>query len=433
MQIYMIGIGGIGMSALAQLYAVHGEEVSGSDRSEGPTIDLLRRKGIPVIIGQTADNVPKDTDVVVYSDAVPFDADERVRARELGIPERSYFQALGEVSAGVTTIAVAGTHGKTTTTAMLTKILVDAGHNPTAIIGSLVKDFDSNFVEGSPDLFVVEACEYKDHVLEIDPKILVITNVEWDHTDYFLTEADFIRTFNEAARKVPAGGAIVTNPALPHMQEVLQGVVAPVIDYTKEEVPELALIGDFNVQNAKAAKAAALVLASDLTDSQVAKSLKEFRGTWRRFEYKGETKEHAFVFDDYAHHPTAILKTLAAARTQALIGDAPLIVVFQPHLYTRTRDLMEGFASAFSEADEVVLAPIYAAREDPIPGVTSEELAKLITAHGTPAKAFPSLSEIETYLETVSNFRTRIITMGAGDVYTIAEHLTDPSKFEKNV
>ncbi|MCL9972463.1 MAG: UDP-N-acetylmuramate--L-alanine ligase, partial [Candidatus Pacebacteria bacterium] len=183
----------------------------------------------------------------------------------------------------------------------------------------------------------------------------------------------------------------------------------------------------------KAAKAAALVLASDLTDSQVAKSLKEFRGTWRRFEYKGETKEHAFVFDDYAHHPTAIQKTLAAARMQALIGGAPLIVVFQPHLYTRTRDLMEGFASAFSEADEVVLAPIYAAREEPIPGVTSEELAKLITAHSTPAKAFPSLSEIETYLETVSNFRTRIITMGAGDVYTIAEHLTDPSKFEKNV
>jgi UDP-N-acetylmuramate--alanine ligase len=433
MRIYMTGIGGIGMSALAQLYATHGEDVLGSDRSDGPTIDLLRDSGIKVIIGQTADNVPKDADVLVYSDAVPFDAPERVRARELGIPERSYFQALGEVSAGVTTVAVAGTHGKTTTTAMLTKILVDAGQNPTAIIGSIVKDFGSNFVAGSPDLFVVEACEYKDHVLEIDPKILVITNVEWDHTDYFLTEADFVRTFNEAARKVPAGGAIVTNPALPHMQEVLEGVVAPVIDYTKEEVPALNLIGDFNIQNAQAAKAAALVLASDLTDSQVDTSLKNFQGTWRRFEYKGDTKEGAFVFDDYAHHPTAVLKTLRAARTQPLIGDAPLIVVFQPHLYTRTRDLMDGFASAFGDADEVLLAPIYAAREDPILGVTSDELAKQITAHGTPAKAFPNLEAIETYLRTVSNFRTRIITMGAGDVYTIAEHLTDPSKFEKKV
>jgi UDP-N-acetylmuramate--alanine ligase len=431
MNIYMIGIGGIGMSALAQLYAVHGEHVTGSDRSDGLTVDLLRKKGIPVIIGQVADNVPENTDVVVYSDAVPFDAPERVRARELAIPERSYFQALGEVSAGVATIAVAGTHGKTTTTAMLTKILVDAGHEPTAIIGSIVKDFESNFVAGSPDLFVVEACEYKDHVLEMDPKILVITNVEWDHTDYFRTEADLVRTFNEAARKVPAGGAIVTNPALPHMQEVLQGVVAPVIDYTKEEVPKLGQIGDFNVQNAKAAKAAALVLASDLTDSQIAKSLKDFQGTWRRFEYKGETKESAFVFDDYAHHPTAIQKTITAARTEYLIGNAPLIVVFQPHLYTRTRDLMEGFATAFDGADEVVVAPIYGAREEPIPGITNVELAKQITAHGTPAKAFASLEEIETYLHTVSNFRTRIITMGAGDVYTIAEHLTDPSAFEK--
>lgn len=423
MNIYMIGIGGIGMSALAQLYTVHGEHVTGSDRSDGPTLDLLREKGISVIVGQTADNVPDDADVVVYSDAVPFDAPERVRARELAIPERSYFQALGEVSAGVATIAVAGTHGKTTTTAMLTKILVDAGHEPTAIIGSIVKDFDSNFVEGSPDLFVVEACEYKDHVLEMDPKILVITNVEWDHTDYFRTEADLVRTFNEAARKVPAGGAIVTNPALPHMHEVLQGVVAPVIDYTKEEVPRLNLIGDFNVQNAKAAKAAALVLASDLTDSQIAKSLKEFHGTWRRFEYRGETKEGAFIFDDYAHHPTAIQKTITAARTVPLIGNAPLIVVFQPHLYTRTRDLMEGFAAAFDGADEVVVAPIYGAREDPIPGITNEELAKQITSHGTPAKAFPSLDAIETYLHTVSTFRTRIITMGAGDVYTLADRL----------
>jgi UDP-N-acetylmuramate--alanine ligase len=423
MNIYMIGIGGIGMSALAQLYAAHGESVTGSDREAGPTTELLERKGIKVVIGQKAENVPEDADVVVYSDAVPYDVPERVRARELEIPEHSYFHALGEVSRGVTTIAVAGTHGKTTTTAMLAKILKDTGKNPTAIIGSIVKDFDSNFVEGSPDLFVVEACEYKDHVLEMDPTILVITNVEWDHTDYFVTLDDMLRTFNEAACKVPASGAIVTNPTLPHMDIVLKGVVAPVIDYTKEEVPKLGQIGGFNVQNAKAAKAAALVLASDLNDAQVAKSLKDFQGTWRRFEYKGETKDGAFVFDDYAHHPTAIRKTLEAARTQPLIEGKRLLVAFHPHLYTRTRDLMDEFATAFEAADEVVIAPIYAAREAPIEGVTSDELAKRISSSGTPAKAFATLEELEAYLLTTGTFRTAIITMGAGDIYKVADHL----------
>ena len=421
MKIYMIGIGGIGMSALAQLYAAHGEDVSGSDRESGPTTDLLESKGIKVIIGQKAENVPADVEAVVYSDAMPYDASERVRARELGIVERSYFQALGEVSAGTTTIAVAGTHGKTTTTAMLAKILVDAGKSPTAVIGSIVKDFGSNFVEGSPDLFVVEACEYKDHVLEMEPNVLVITNVEWDHTDYFVTEADMLRTFNEAARKVPAGGAIVTNPALPNMSTVLDGVIAPVIDYTKEEVPELNLIGEFNAMNARAAKAAALVLASDLDDAQVATSLQNFKGTWRRFEYKGTAKNGAEVYDDYAHHPSAIRETLAGIRKK--FPHKKVTLVFHPHLYSRTKDLFNGFVEELSKADSIILAPIYAAREVDTGEVSSDTLATAIAVKNKHVVSLPTFDAIEAALKDGGSASDIIVTMGAGDIYKVADRL----------
>src|SRR3989344_1256642 len=181
-ELYCIGIGGIGMSALAQYFADTGATVSGSDREASPVTKLLEKKGIRVVIGQNARNVPADTEMVVYSDAVPAENPERARASELGIPEKSYFSMLGEISAAKRTIAVAGTHGKTTTTGMLASILKDAGASPTAIVGSIVKDFGSNYPHGNSDLFVVEACEYKDHLLELSPRVLVITNLEWDHT-----------------------------------------------------------------------------------------------------------------------------------------------------------------------------------------------------------------------------------------------------------
>src|SRR3989344_5237172 len=187
---YFIGSGGIGMSALAQLMFDQGAAVTGSDRDASPVTELLEKRGIKVVIGQKAENVPEDAELVVYSDSVPETNPERVRARELGIPNLSYFQMLGKVSEGKKTVAVAGTHGKTTTTGMLAKILNDAGASPTAIIGSIVKDFGSNYLHrdslaGQADLFVVEACEYHDHLLELSPSILGITNLEWDHTDWF--------------------------------------------------------------------------------------------------------------------------------------------------------------------------------------------------------------------------------------------------------
>src|SRR3989338_8390850 len=264
MKVHMIGVGGIGMSALAQLYILEGHTVSGSDRETSPTTELLEKKGMRVSISQKAENVPEDTESAVYSDAVWEDNPERMRAKELGIKQISYFQALGDATVGKTTIAVSGTHGKTTTTAMLAKILSDAKKAPTAIVGSIVQDFGSNFLAGDPNLFVVEACEYKDHVLKLSPKILVITNLEWDHTDWFPSLDALQATFKKAVQKLPKDGAVIANPNDPNVAPVLLDAPCRVIDYTKETVPELALISEFNKMNARAAKAAAKAFAPDI-------------------------------------------------------------------------------------------------------------------------------------------------------------------------
>jgi len=420
MKIFMIGIGGIGMSALAQLYVHEGNVVGGSDRADSPTTQLLKQKGIQVMIGQRAENLPNGLDLVVYSDAIPEDHAERVRARELGVRECSYFEALGEVSKGKNTIAVAGTHGKTTTTAMLAKILIDGDEKPTVVVGSLVPDFGSNFVAGG-DLFVVEACEYRDHLLKLSPNVLVVGNLEWDHTDWFKTFEAMQETFRKAIEQVPENGAIVTNPNDPNIAPLLASAKAMVVDYTQESIPELQLIGEFNRMNARAAKAAAKFVAPDLSEGDIDTAIGNFEGTWRRFEKKGEMPGGAFVYDDYAHHPTAIQKTLEAMREH--FPGRKIIAAFHPHLYSRTHDLMDDFAHSFNAADEVIVAPIYAARETPIEGVSAEVLAKKINTQGGKAIAVSSLDEVEQRLRTLYGPNTVIVTMGAGDIYKVAENL----------
>jgi UDP-N-acetylmuramate--alanine ligase len=418
-KIHFIGIGGIGMSALAQMMQAQGVEVSGSDRESGPTTELLEQRGIAVSIPQNPENVPKDADLVVYSDAVWEDNPERVRAKELDTPQLSYFEMLGKVSEGKRTVAVSGTHGKTTTTGMLAKILKDAKQSPSAIVGSIVKDFGSNYVEGKSNLFVVEACEYKDHLLELSPEILVVTNLEWDHTDYFPSLAALQETFRKAIAKVPVHGTIVTNPGNPNITPLLEGVEATVIDYTKEVVPELLLPGEFNRANARAAAAAARAVAPHISDATMQSALQSFHGTWRRFEYKGKTARGAEVYDDYAHHPTAIRTTLATLRTKT---KGKVYVAFHPHLYSRTRDLLEEFANAFPDADEVAIAPIYAAREVDDGTVSSEMLAEKIQAHGVKAHAFQSFETIKNFLSQAEAGDV-IMTMGAGDIYKVADEL----------
>ena len=257
LRVYFVGIGGIGMSALAQFFQYQGKIVSGSDREGTPTTKLLAERDMQVWIGEDGCHIPADTELLVYSDAVPVNNAERVRAREMKIPQTSYFEALGEVSKAMRTIAVAGTHGKTTTTAMLAKILQDCEKEPTAIVGSIVQDFGSNFLPGRNDLLVVEACEYREHLLELSPEILVITNVELDHTDFFPSLSALQSTFSAAVERVPKHGVIVANPSDPVVAAVLGGAHAPIIDYTSATVPELQLLGEFNAMNARAAKTAA--------------------------------------------------------------------------------------------------------------------------------------------------------------------------------
>ncbi len=420
--VYMVGIGGIGMSALAQLFLHQGKTVSGSDREESPTTSLLADKGVNVCIGHDRCNIPADTELLVYSDAVWADNVERIRAKEMGIPEMSYFEALGEVSKNMRTLAVTGTHGKTTTTGMLAAILARAGKEPTAIIGSIVKDFHSNFLAGRDKLFVVEACEYRDHMLKLSPEILVITNAEWDHTDYFPTLSRMLESFNKAARAVPAHGAVIADPYGANMDAVLKGVAARVVDYTKESAPALHLLGEFNAQNARAAKAAAIAAYSDVSPALADEALRDFKGSWRRFEYKGETARGAQVYDDYAHHPTAIAKTLEAARNK--FPDKRIVIAFHAHLYSRTRDLMQGFGEALAHANEVIVAPIYPAREEPIPGITNHALAEVINGRGGNARTLDSFDAIREAL-SLHGDDTLIITMGAGDIYKVAEQIID--------
>lgn len=417
-KVHFIGIGGIGMSALAQLMLDHGAEITGSDRDVSPVTGLLEKKGIKVIIGQKAENVPTDAEIMVYSDSVPESNPERVCARKLGITSFSYFQMLGKVLEGKKTVAVAGTHGKTTTTGMLAKILKDAGASPTAVVGSIVKDFGSNYLHGDSDIFVVEACEYKNHLLELSPQVLVVTNLEWDHTDFFPSLAALQETFRKAIEKVPADGTIATDPNNKNIAPILKGAKAKIIDYTKELFHELNLIGEFNQNNAQAAAAAARVAFPEIQNTSIYGSLLTFQGTWRRFEYKGKNKNGAEVYDDYAHHPTAVKETLHALREKT---KNRIIVAFHPHLYSRTRDLLDEFATAFHDADRVIIAPIYAARETNDGSVSSEILAERIRATGTEATAL-DFDAIENELSEVESGDI-IMTMGAGDIYKVADAL----------
>lgn len=421
-RVHFVGIGGIGMSALAQLFLHEGKQVTGSDREHQPTIELLEHRGARVFIGHEAHHVPKGTELLVCSDAIQEDNPEVIEARRRGIPERTYFEMLGEVTDDRTTIAVAGTHGKTTTTAMLVKILHEVKARPTAIIGSLAKDFGgNNFVEGEEELFVVEACEYRDHLLKLHPKILVITNIEWDHSDWFKDLAAVQETFKRAVTRLPEDGVLVTNPGDQNIAPVLEGYKGKVMDYTSEDVPELQLIGEFNRMNAKAAKAAAKAFNPNIEESTVRKALTEFQGAWRRFEKKGTMQSGALVYDDYAHHPTAIRETLKAAREH--FPSKEITVVFHPHLYSRTSAFLTEFAHELAQADSVVLAPIYAAREMNMSGVSSDQLAEEVAKENENVLSLETFDAIEKELRGSAKEKDLVITMGAGDIYKVADKL----------
>jgi UDP-N-acetylmuramate--alanine ligase len=379
---------------------------------------MLTSQGVDVYIGHDATQVPEDTDLLVYSDAIPTDNLERIRARELGIPECNYFEALGRAAEGKKVIAVSGTHGKTTTTAMIGKVLIDAGEDPAVIVGSIVSEWKSNFRAGQSDLFVVEACEYRKHFLNFHPRVLVITNIEYDHTDFFATFDELVGAFREAAGNVEEGGSIVCNAHDASAQRATADATALRYDYSSVTVPVLLVPGEFNRDNARAAKLAVHQIAPHIPDADIDASLASFRGTWRRFEYKGPLPGGAQLYDDYAHHPTAITKTIAAAREQ--FPQKKIVIFFHPHLYSRTRDLWDGFVEALATADETYLLPVYAAREAHDPSVSSSALAQAIRERGGNAHVLEAMHDATQALRTLGP-DTVAFTMGAGDVYTAGE------------
>jgi UDP-N-acetylmuramate--alanine ligase len=416
-RIYIVGIGGIGLSALAQLLAANGLEVSGSDRGESPTTELLRSKGITVYIGHDAAHLPEDTDLLIYSDAVPAHNPERAHASDLKIPQKSYFEALGEIANEKKVIAVSGAHGKTTTTAMLIDVLEDASLDPVAVVGSLRSKTKTNFRSGQGEYFIVEADEYLRHFHNFNPTILVITNIDEDHLDYYRDLADIQSAFALLAQKVPKGGFIICNPSDAKVAPVLKNLSGTVVDYTTYLKTDLPLkVLPFNKINAAAALGAAV--AAGVGEMAARKSLSEFAGTWRRFEYKGTTKSGALLYDDYGHHPTEIEATLLSVKAE-FVGKR-LIVAFHPHLYSRTKKLFNEFVSAFDAADRVLIAPIFAAREPVDPTISSEMLAAALRARGKDATALSSLEEVTKEIKEAKEGDI-FLTMGAGDIYKAGE------------
>jgi UDP-N-acetylmuramate--alanine ligase len=423
-KIYFIGIGGIGVSAVARMMKLSGKGVSGSEISASKITEELAELGVTIFPEHKATHLDPDVDTVVYTIAIHDDNEELVEAKRRGLNVLSYPQMLGKISSQLKTVAISGTHGKTTTTAMIAKALIDGGVSPTVIIGSLLKpekvgEKGSNFVSGASDVFIVEACEYRRSFLNITPHILVITNIDTDHLDYYKDLVDIQSAFAEEVGEMTENDFVICNPADPNVAPVLKNAKAKIVDFTQAPKTEnLQVPGDHNIRNAQAAFQVGKIFG--IPEEKIHSSLQAFTGTWRRFEYKGETKNGALVYDDYGHHPTEIAATLQGTRSK--FADKKIIAVFQPHLYSRTKLLFNEFSACFKDADEVVVMPIYAAREAFDGSITSGQLAEAIAKTGKKAQAL-SDEDALSYLNQFSH-DTVILTTGAGDIYTkIADKL----------
>jgi UDP-N-acetylmuramate--alanine ligase len=427
--VHFIGIGGIGISAIARMMLHDGKVVTGQDMQEGEVVHELKKAGADIKIGQLYENIPEGTDLIVYTIAIDtYDVALAIKIKEqTEIPVKSYPQMLDIISRDKYTIAVSGTHGKTTTTAMIAQILVDNGSDPTVIVGSLLVGSKSNFIAGNSKYLVVEACEYRRSFLNINPKILVITNIDEDHLDYYKDIEDIKSAFREMAMKVPADGFVVCNPGDKNISEVINGIDAKIINWEEFFSSDLKLKipGVHNKKDAAAAIAAtkALGISADIGEKYV----RNFPGTWRRFEFKGSLKNGALVYDDYAHHPTEILATLDGFRELYPKNDGwKITVIFQPHLFSRTKLLLNEFAKSFGDADQVQILPIYYAREVDDGSISSLILSNEINKYSNNSKSFLNFEDEEKYLENqLSNMNDKniIITMGAGDAFKIGDHI----------
>ncbi len=445
-RVYFIGIGGISMSGLAEILQNAGFQVSGSDWHASPITKALEKKGIQVKYGECSEHISDNIDCAVLTSAVHEDNLEFQAIREKNIPYLSRAELLGQLMKNYSMpIAVSGTHGKTTTTSMISEILLRGNTDPTLSIGGILKSIGGNIRVGQSGYFVTEACEYTNSFLSFFPKVSLILNIEEDHLDFFKNLADIRSSFRRFAELLPADGTLIINGDIDNYQEITNGLSCGVItfghspdcDYSLSSItfnesgcPEcvlktpagtrelkLQVPGEHNVMNALAS----LVLADLLNiDAAVtAEALYSFHGTDRRFEYKG-CIGGVTVIDDYAHHPTEITATLLAAQNYP---HKTLWCVFQPHTYTRTKALMPDFAKALTLADRIVLTDIYAAREKDTLGISSRDLQKCIQDLGKECAYFSTFDEVENFLLENCLNGDLLITMGAGDVHKIGETL----------
>ncbi|MDR0406017.1 MAG: UDP-N-acetylmuramate--L-alanine ligase [Clostridiales bacterium] len=431
-QVHFIGIGGISMSALAQILLTRGVKVSGSDSRPSPITARLAQDGAEVRIGHGAENI-KSPDLVVYTAAIADDNPELLEARRRGIAVVERADFLGALTRDYTyPVAVSGTHGKTTVTAMLSCVLLHAGYNPTVLVGGELSQINGNFHVGGAEHLIFEACEYVDSFLKFHPFAAIVLNVEEDHLDYFSGIAQIKASFRAFLEKIPNGGFAVLNSEDENVMRCAEGVACEKIlygangayrarnvkfsdsgtasftaDYSGGAVEvALGVRGVHNVSNALAVFAAASRLG--VTPAHIADGLADFTGTRRRFEYKGAFRGAA-VYDDYAHHPTEITATLNAAKN---IRHNKIWCVFQPHTYSRTKALLDGFAESLAAADRVIITDVYAARE-PNDGVTrAETLAEKIKA----AEYISDFHAIAEYLKANVSNGDLVITMGAGTI-----------------
>lgn len=444
--IYFCGIGGISMSGLARVLLEKGFKISGSDQKASNITKDLEDRGIKVFIGQNKENITDDVDMMVYTAAIHDDNPEFIIAKEKNIPLISRAQLLGYVMEQYkNSVAISGTHGKTTTTSMLSYILLDANIDPTISVGGVLKKIEGNIYIGKGDTFIAEACEYTNSFLELKPTIGVILNIEEDHMDFFKDIDDIRNSFKEFVKNTSDEGCIIINNDIENNEEIVKDFKGQIIRYGNENSDcfatnisynefgyptfglnykgdlysdiKLGVGGNHNIDNALAAVCVAFSLGVKIED--IKRGLAEFKGADRRFELKGKLGDITIV-DDYAHHPSEIEATLDIANKYP---HKRLVVVFQPHTYTRTKAFFEDFANSLKSVDQVVIAKIYPAREVDDLGMSAVLLSQRVNELGGNSLSFDSFDEIEKYLLENLTEGDLLITMGAGDIVKVGEVL----------
>lgn len=426
---YLLGVGGAGVSAVAKYLYKQGYVIAGSDPTHSELIqDLQDNYQLQYNQGHKAENIKPDVSVVIYSPAIEHDNPELVKAQSLNIPIYSYPEYLGVISQDKKTIAIAGTNGKSTTTTMVGELLVNQGFDPTVIVGATMRAFNSNYVYGDSNYFVVEACEYKESFLSLSPDILVITNITPDHLDYFKTPENYKQVFMRLVSQMNSGSTLVCNADDPELITIISRaheLGIEVINYKDEPKVNLPLPGEYNMENAQAALG--VVRAVSGIPGQAQEYLEqELQGSGRRFERLGTTVEGHVVYDDYAHNPEGIDALVQGLRSS--FPESQIVMFFQPHLFSRTRDFFQEFCQALTRPDQLFLLPIYHAREEE----GDFEMSSVILSQGImlyePSTEPIVCGSFEDAVEKFNSYeypkKTVVITVGAGDIRKVGEMLT---------